>query len=145
MCPRPSSHVRKTACFPAKHQRRARRFLVGALRRHDCKPESCHRWKLCRILPALPAPRCREPHVHAPVWSRRTSRRGTPGVAQKNGVRTMPGVKPHAGQGRKAPEPVGRLVRTLLLGRYSGSAPTRPTSSTWKDGRRKASNIIKCF
>ena len=44
--------------YTARRQRPARRFLVGALRRHDCidcTPESCLHGKLCCILPALPA------------------------------------------------------------------------------------------
>ena len=123
--------------FPARRQRPDWRFLVGTPRRHDCTPESCPQWKLCRILPALPA-RCREPRVHAPVRSGRTSHRGAPGVARKNGVRTRPGTKRHVGRGRKAPETADQLVRTFLLGPYRGIAPTRPTGSMWKDGHRKA-------
>ena len=49
---------------------------MGAHLRHGSTPEFCHRWKLCRTLPALPAPQCHEPHGHDPAWLGRTGRRG---------------------------------------------------------------------
>ena len=105
--PKPPGHARRIACFPTRRLRPAQRILVGAHLRHGCTPGSCHHWKLCRILPFLPAPRCREPRVHAPA----PVRRRTQGAARRYGVRTRPGTKRHAGQGRTTLQPAPRASR----------------------------------